>query len=134
MNNSSEQGTQFCPKCGQAVAVGTQFCPKCGTQLTQSQPQQPTAPVQPVQASQQSQTTAVHPTTIVKKGVDHFALIGLILGLISWLLNFWGIVGITAVVFSAIALNRHVSGTDKTFAIIGLASGIFNILYAVMQL
>ncbi|WP_261810603.1 zinc-ribbon domain-containing protein [Levilactobacillus humaensis] len=132
MNNSSETGTQFCPNCGQAVTVGTQFCPKCGTRLPQSQPQKTISP-QPVQVSHSTQSTVAHPTNVSNVGMDRFALIGLILGLTSWGISLWGLVGIGAVVFSSLALNRHVSGSDKIMAIIGLASGILTILYAISQ-
>jgi len=62
--------------------------------------------------------------------IETFALVGFIVGLISWIINLWGLVGIVAVVFSVLALNKKVEGTSKTFSIIGLVSGGINILYA----
>ena len=59
---------------------------------------------------------------------------GFVLGLISWFLNFFGIIGIIAIVFSAIGLSQ-LSGTNqkgKVLAIIGLASGIINVIYALV--
>ena len=57
---------------------------------------------------------------------------GFVLGLISCFLNFCGIVGIIAIVFSAIGLSQlsrtHQKG--KALAIIGLVSGIANVIYA----
>lgn len=56
-------------------------------------------------------------------------IVGFVLGLISWFLNFFGIVGIIAIVFSAIGLSQlsrtHQKG--KALAIIGLVSGIANV-------
>lgn len=80
---------------------------------------------QPVQPQAQPNNS-----TTTKAPLDRYALLGVIFGGISWLLNFWGIVGIIAVVFSILALNRHIEGTNKVIAIIGLVSGIVNILYA----
>ena len=59
-------------------------------------------------------------------------IVGFVLGLVSFFLNFWGIVGVLAIVFSAIGLSK-ISKTGekgKVFAIIGLISGIINVLYA----
>ncbi|MDV4149901.1 DUF4190 domain-containing protein [Clostridium sp. AL.422] len=59
-------------------------------------------------------------------------IVGFVLGLVSWFLNFWGIVGVLAIVFSAIGLSQ-ISKTKqkgKVFAIVGLISGIINVLYA----
>lgn len=56
---------------------------------------------------------------------------GFVLGLISLFLNFFGIVGIIAIVFSAIGLSQ-LSGTNqkgKVLAIIGLVSGIVSVIY-----
>ncbi|EEL85629.1 hypothetical protein bcere0029_45550 [Bacillus cereus AH1272] len=36
--------------------------------------------------------------------------------------------------FSILGLNKKVTGTSKTFAIVGMVSGIINVLYAVMLL
>ena len=57
---------------------------------------------------------------------------GFVLGLISWFLNFWGIVGIIAIVFSAIGLSQlsRTNQKGKVLAIIGLVSGIVNVIYA----
>lgn len=59
-------------------------------------------------------------------------IVGFVLGLISWFLNFWGIVGIIAIVFSAIGLSQlsRTNQKGKVLAIIGLVSGIVNVIYA----
>nr|WP_255256112.1 hypothetical protein [Bacillus mycoides] len=61
-----------------------------------------------------------------------FSLVGFITGLISWFINLWGLVGSIAIVFSILGLNKKVTGTSKVFAIIGVVSGIINVLYAFM--
>jgi len=59
-------------------------------------------------------------------------IVGFVLGLVSFFLNFWGIVGVLAIVFSAIGLAQitKTKQKGKVFAIIGLISGIINVLYA----
>ena len=60
------------------------------------------------------------------------AIAGFVLGLVSWFLNFFGIVGILATIFSAIGLSKvlKTGQKGKVFAIIGLISGIINVIYA----
>ena len=63
-------------------------------------------------------------------------IVGFALGLTSCFLDFFGIVGIIAIVFSAIGLSQ-LSRTDqkgKVLAIIGLVLGIINVIYAVLGL
>ncbi|MCU4989720.1 hypothetical protein OCF10_12340 [Bacillus cereus] len=52
--------------------------------------------------------------------------------MISWFINLWGLVGTVAIVFSILGLNKKVTGTSKVFAIVGIVSGIINVLYAFM--
>ena len=61
---------------------------------------------------------------------------GFVLGLISWFLDFFGIVGIMAIVFSAIGLSQlsRTNQKGKVLAIIGLVLGITNVIYAVLGL
>lgn len=66
--------------------------------------------------------------------IEVFSLVGFITGLISWFINLWGLIGTIAIVFSILGLNKKVTGTSKTFAIVGMVSGIINVLYAVMLL
>lgn len=56
---------------------------------------------------------------------------GFVLGLISLFLNFFGIVGIIAIVFSAIGLSQlsRTNQKGKVLAIIGLVSGIVSVIY-----
>ncbi|APR07646.1 Double zinc ribbon [Lentilactobacillus parabuchneri] len=135
MLNNSEQpnSVKFCSKCGQKISAAARFCPKCGAQLEVSDPGRPQSTVNNQSSSETHASTQTSNST-VKAPLDHFALLGVVFGGISWLLNFWGVVGIIAVVFSILALNRHLSGTNKTIAIIGLVSGVVNIIYALSVL
>lgn len=68
--------------------------------------------------------------------LNSFGLAGFILGIISWFLNFWGIVGTMAIVFSAISLANFDKTREYNFwmPIVGLVSGIINVFYAIMVL
>ncbi|GMO28786.1 MAG: hypothetical protein Ta2B_09720 [Termitinemataceae bacterium] len=72
----------------------------------------------------------------LKKKLNTMALIGFISGLISLLLNFWGIVGIIACIFSGIGLGKFNSKTEnnKWMAILGILLGIYSIIYAISQM
>lgn len=130
----------FCPKCGHPITSETQFCPNCGAALhidaatsnqgPANQATQTQAQTTSTQGQPNIHQTNVNPDDNTKRPLNRMALLGLVIGLISWLLNFWGIVGIIAVVFSILALNQQLTHTEKILAWIGLGSGAFNILYA----
>lgn len=128
---SEESETMFCPKCGKQVKIGTKFCPQCGSELITSQQESDAAPI--------SKSAPIHQTKIqeaqnAKTPLDRFALLGFVFGCISWILNFWGIVGIIAVAFSAVGLSHHIKGTGKVIAIVGMISGIINIFFGLFML
>ena len=68
--------------------------------------------------------------------VSETIIVGFVLGLISCFLDFFGIVGIIAIVFSAIGLSQlsRTNQKGKVLAIIGLVLGIINVIYAVLDL
>lgn len=61
-----------------------------------------------------------------------FAMTGFVLSIISFFLNFWGIVGILAVVFSILGLCQisKTSQKGKVLSILGIIFGAINIVYA----
>lgn len=63
---------------------------------------------------------------------NSLAIVGFVLGIISFFLNFFGIVGISAVVVSSIALTQISKNSEKgkVFAILGIIFGAINIIYA----
>ena len=67
---------------------------------------------------------------------NSLAIVGFVLGIISFFLNFFGIIGILAVVFSSIALTQISKNGEKgkIFAILGIIFGGINILYAVVTI
>lgn len=152
---------KFCTNCGTEIATGVRFCSNCGQTLAvdavtlqatddpfssvkvnviggiapiENVPVQPTAvsyqqPAQPVDsyANQQGKTA-------VDAKSNRNATIGFVLGLISWLLSLFGVVPIIAIVFSCLALSTGVEGRSKVFVMIGIASGVINIIYVLVVL
>lgn len=101
-------------KCGNETNDGNKFCGQCGESLSYA-----IVKGNPVNRHSNSD-------------IEVFSLVGFITGLISWFINLWGLVGSIAIVFSILGLNKKVTGTSKVFAIIGVVSGIINVLYAFM--
>ncbi|EJQ16623.1 hypothetical protein IE3_00746 [Bacillus cereus BAG3X2-1] len=107
---------RYCTKCGNETNEGNKFCGQCGESLSYK-----TVEESFVNSNSNS-------------SIEVFSLVGFITGLISWFINLWGLIGTIAIVFSILGLNKKVRGTSKTFAIVGMVSGIINVLYAVMLL
>ncbi len=70
------------------------------------------------------------------KRLNIMGLVGFIIGLVAYILNFAGIVGLIAIVFSAISLARFDKTREKGYwmPIVGLISGILNLLYGILVL
>jgi len=121
----------FCSNCGEKIDDGVKFCSRCGKNTNN-------LPNESIIQLSQSQSTVCQENNYsdVKKTINTMALIGFITGLISWLLNFWGIVGIIACIFSGIGLGKFNSKTEnnKWMAVIGIISGGINIIYALIIL
>jgi uncharacterized membrane protein YvbJ len=107
---------RYCTKCGNETNEDNKFCGQCGESLS----------YKTVEGSFVNSNS--------NSSIEVFSLVGFITGLISWFINLWGLIGTIAIVFSILGLNKQVTGTSKTFAIVGMVSGIINVLYAVILL
>ena len=110
----------FCTKCGKEVTGS--FCTNCGNAVNGTQSQS--------QMAYQTQ----RPVTEQKLNV--MALVGFILGCVSLFLNFWGIVGILALVFSIVGLTQinNTGGKGKGFAVTGIILGAIGVVWGVIAL
>ena len=64
------------------------------------------------------------------------AVVGFVLGLISLLIDFWGLIGIVAIVFSVagyIGCNQH-NQKGKARAVFGIIFGLASVLYTFFKI
>ena len=103
----------YCKDCGAELKDDALFCDKCGKSINKE-----------TATKSKSQTTNI------------LSIIGVVVSGISLFLNFWGLVGIAAVVISSIALiqinKSHEKG--KGMAITGIAIGGLSIFYAFIMI
>lgn len=108
----------FCKQCGKEIEDDANFCIHCGVTINDRAP---------------SQTTVNNSgNTVQKASYNTMSIIGLIVSIISFFINFWGIVGIAGVILSVIGLiqisQKHENG--RALAIIGIIFGGINVFYA----
>lgn len=99
----------YCKNCGSQIDDGVAFCNRCGTSTSVTR--------------KENQTNVL-------------SVVGMIVALISLLLNFWGIVGIAAVVLSYLGLVQinKTGEKGKGMALTGIAIGAFSIVYAFVMI
>lgn len=101
---------RYCTKCGNENNDSNSLCGHCGEDFSHKI----------VKENVMSNSN---------NGIQIFSLVGFITGSICWFINLWGIVGIIAIIFSVLGLNKRVLGASKVSAIIGMVSGIINVLF-----
>ncbi|MBQ2840341.1 MAG: DUF4190 domain-containing protein [Oscillospiraceae bacterium] len=99
----------YCKQCGKELRDSSAFCEYCGTRAGFGKKQEP---------------------------VNTMSIVGMIVAGISVFLNFWGLVGIAAVLLSAMGLIQiNKSGEKgKGIAITGIALGTFSIIYGFLMI
>lgn len=107
----------ICKKCGREASLGAVFCDFCGDRLDYS----PQCTEQPIAYKQKS---------------NIMAIAGCILGWVSLLINFWGIVGIIALIFSIIGITQINNNGEKGkgFAICGIILGVVGVIWGVIAI
>lgn len=110
----------FCSKCGKSLEEGQNFCPNCGTA------QQSTVSTTLNNTVQRAE----NPTT------NTMAVVGFVVGLLSLLIDFFGIIGMTAIVLSVagyMGCKQH-NQKGKGRAVTGVILGLISALYAFFNL
>jgi len=99
----------YCKQCGTQLVESSEYCSKCGASVD---------------------------VDSKKEKTNILALIGVILAGVSIFLNFWGIVGISAIVLSVIGLIQINNSNEKgkAMAITGISIGAFSVLYAFIMI
>jgi len=128
----------ICQKCGNNVQDGTAFCPNCGNAL----PSVAAQPAQPVQQApnyqyQQAPATSISPGSILAMGIVSLAIAGIplanIASIILGALNF----GRVEKYYSEGGLPsgqvRTGRGLGKAGLIVGIVSVVFWIFYIIMM-
>ena len=112
----------FCSNCGKDVANDMKFCDKCGNRLYNE-----------TESLEVNNTDGQMNT---KPKLNIMALVGFILGCVSLLINFWGIVGIIALVFSIVGYAQISNNSEggKGLAIGGIILGAIGIVYGFVML
>lgn len=108
----------YCSNCGKEVTGA--FCSNCGSEVKEEQLQIP--------HQQQKQSEEAK--------INIMALVGFVIACVSVLINFWGIVGIVALVFSVVGLVQiyNGNGKGKGFSIAGIVIGGISVLYGFIVL
>ena len=120
----------FCIHCGKEIPDGSAFCPECGgAQKVEAAP----AKEPPVPPSTEPDPVSI---PLEKTKYNTLSIVGFVIGLVSWFLNFWGLMGIAALVISILGLLscRQKNEKGQVFAIVGICSGVVNIIYAVVTM
>ena len=114
----------FCSKCGKDMPNGATFCDNCGNSLQGEQKQ-------PVQ-----NTTNTYNKEVAEPKLNIMAIVGFILGCVSLLINFAGIVGMVALVFSIVGLTQinNNGGKGKGFAIVGIILGAVGVIWGLVAI
>ena len=113
----------FCKNCGVKLEENARFCPNCGANQKE----------ETVIENRQAEYTPEY-----KKAPSYntMAIVGFVISLISLFLNFFGLVGIAAVITSVIGLNKINTSYEngKALAIIGIVIGAASVLYGFIML
>lgn len=145
-----------CPNCGNYVAVGMPNCPYCGRVLTNVSysNQAPMPPLQQIHVPDpnsnpspgsniQTEVPVSQPltskkaqdsSTSVSPAVDPLSLAGFLLGLLSLIAQWGGLLGSFAIVTAALALNKNVRDKDKALAIAGIILGVVSLVCFIIEL
>lgn len=127
----------FCSNCGSQIGDESKFCPNCGKTLdAQNAGQQQTQTTQTSQPNYQQGYQPNYQQTQTKPKLNIMALVGFILGCVSILINFWGIVGIIALVFSIVGYTqiKNTGNGGKGLAITGIILGAIGVVWGFISL
>jgi len=96
----------YCSKCGKKNEKESVFCIYCGKQMIEDEK---------IASIKESYSSSTNP----------LAIAGFVVGLMSSILNFFGITGIIAIILSSVALSqiKRDNSRGKGFAVAGLVTG-----------
>ena len=120
---------KFCSTCGKEINENAVVCLGCGAAVDGKY--EAAVGGGPAQTANQPPSSP-HQRDVTK--TNAMAITGFVLGCVSLLLSFWGIVGILALVFSVIGLAQinNYGGRGKGLATTGLILGILGVVWGVI--
>lgn len=127
----SSKSNKFCPHCGTPVKSDDVFCNNCGASIEETVEPTVSMPVQPVtyaQTTHPSQATVYVPPP---KTLNNVAIVALIFGIISVVVNllplFFYLGAVTAIIAIITGIIGGLKSQKKHLAFIGLGLGVIGI-------
>ena len=104
-----DNNIMFCPECDKQLSSKASLCPNCGCPIKKNK-------------------------NIENEEINGFCLGGMIVGIVSFFIDFFGLVSATGLVISIIGLSKSSNGKIRTFAIIGIICSSIELVLKVIQL
>ncbi|WP_251615119.1 DUF4190 domain-containing protein [Senimuribacter intestinalis] len=123
----------FCSNCGKEMPNGATFCPECGAEhTTQAAAQQ----YMHVQESKPEVNTYIPENQAKSAGNNTMCVVGMVISLISLLINPFALIGIAGIVVSVIGLVQISKNPEngKAKAVTGIAVGAVSTIYFCIQI
>lgn len=108
-NCGAENSIMVCPECGKQISRKASLCPNCGYTFKKSNDSQ-------------------------DDKINGLCLGGMITGIVSFLIDFFGLVSATGLIISIIGLCKSTKGKNRTFAIVGIVTSSIELFVKVIQL
>ena len=108
-NCGAENKIMFCPECDKQLSRKAVLCPNCGYTFRKTKTKQ-------------------------TDKVDSLCLSGMITGIISFVIDFFGLVSATGLIISIIGLSNSPKGKNRSFAIVGIVTSSIELVLKVIQL
>ena len=99
----------FCPECNKQLSSKASLCPNCGCPIKKNK-------------------------NIENEEINGFCLSGMVVGIVSFFIDFFGLVSATGLVISIIGLSKSPKGKNKTFATIGIICSGIELVLKILQL
>lgn len=130
----------YCTNCGKEIPNGAAFCPECGEAQNAPLPKQEFAQEDPqgythVQNPKEVNTYVLE-NQVKSLGNNTMCMVGLIVSIISLLLNPFALVGIAAIIISVVGLVQISKNPEngKAKGVIGIVLGAFSTIYFIIQI
>lgn len=108
-NCGVENNIMFCPECDKQLSLKASICPNCGYTFKNNK-------------------------SLKNDEVNALSLSGMIVGIVSLFIDFFGLVALVSLVLSIIGLTKSNSPKNRTFATIGIICSSIELILKFIQL